>query len=271
MIISVFCIASALLLGWGASRLPAGMRRALLLFLAVFLPVSELCKQILLYLSHDRVYQWWYFPFQLCSMPLYLLPVWYLLTGAPIPDEQAGPQSDVGLSAGLQSEVGRPARPRRRKISQALAVFLVDFGLLGGIAVFIDQSGMQYELPILTFHSYLWHFLMIFLAVFLFLSERIPFRMRDFFAPAVLFLSLSAIATGFNVAFHEKGDINMFYISPYHDMGQILFRDLALRIGQTGAKILYILSALLGAFLIHLLLNVLSHCFLTHRHPAGFR
>lgn len=237
MTIFLCCFSLALFLAWIASRLSAKLQRSLFIFLAFFLPVSEVIKQILLYVTNDHAYQWWYFPFQLCSMPLYLLPVWCLFA----------------LTNGK-----RTAGPCAGDISRMLATFLMDFGLLGGIAVFADQSGMQYKLPLLTFHSYLWHFLMIFLALYLFLTRKPGLRIRDFIAPAALFLILAAAATGLNILFHSKGSINMFYISPYHDMEQIIFRDAALHIGQTPAKLLYAASILLGGFVIHLFLSRLS-------------
>lgn len=234
MFIALCCITLAIFLAWAASHISVKVQRRLFLFLSVFLPASELIKQLLLYFTNDRSYQWWYFPFQLCSMPLYLLPVWYVLSSAE----------------------RQTAGSFFRHAAHTLAVFLMDFGLLGGIAVFVDQSGMQYELPILTFHSYLWHFLMIFLALYLFLTGNYQLRIRDFVPPGILFLVLTGIATGFNILFHPKGSINMFYISPYHDMGQIVFQDIALQIGQAPAKILYVISILFGAFLIHLILSM---------------
>lgn len=237
---SVFlcCFTLALLLALVASRLPVKAQWGVFALLAVFFPVSEIVKQILLYVTNEYTYQWWYFPFQLCSMPLYLLPVWCLLA-----------RSSDKFAEGRRSP-GLPCR--------VLATFLMDFGLLGGIAVFADQSGMQYALPILTFHSYLWHFLMIFLALYLFLTGKAGLGLRDFIRAGGLFLLLACIATGINTLFHSKGSINMFYLSPYHDMEQIVFRDAAARIGQTPAKLLYAASILLGALVLHFLLSGLS-------------
>ena len=204
-------------------RLSERSQKYLLIFLSVLLPLSEAGKQVLLYISNGCSYDWWYFPFQLCSMPMYLLPLYCLLP------------------------------EKYEKIRLFLADFLTDFGLLGGLFAFADSSGMHYALPLLTLHSYLWHFLLIFLGFFLIFTQRNSSRPKDFFFPAVLFLLLAGAATCLNLLFHAKGLINMFYISPYYPMEQVVFRTIARLTGQMAGRLIYLGGELLGAFLIHLL------------------
>lgn len=204
-------------------RLSESGQRYLLIFLSVLFPLSEIGKQILLYISNGCSFDWWYFPFQLCSMPLYLLPLYCLL----------------------------PEKYERLRL--ALADFLTDFGLLGGIFAFADSSGMHYALPVLTLHSYLWHFLLIFLGFFLIFAQKNSTHLKDFLLPGAIFLLMAGIATCLNLLFHAKASINMFYISPYYPMGQVAFRTVARFTGQTAGRLIYLGSELLGAFLIHLL------------------
>lgn len=222
MYIFLIGFALSIILAWQACRLSHKGQNRLLIFLAVLFPLSELGKQLLLYISNDCSYNWWYFPFQLCSMPMYLLPLYCLLP------------------------------EKYKKVRLTLANFLVDFGLLGGIFAFADSSGMHYNLTILTVHSYLWHFLMIFLGLFLIFTHKNSTHPKDFLLPGALFLMFAGIATCLNIAFHSNGLINMFYISPYYLMGQIVFRDIALITGQTAGRLIYITSEICGAFLIHL-------------------
>lgn len=231
MLLLLFCLILATLFACILSRSSDAVLRGFFGALAVFLPASEIGKQLLLYVTNGYQYQWWYFPFQLCSMPLYLLPIWYL------------------------------HRKDDSRLSRTLAVFLTDFSILGGIAVFADQSGMQYALPVLTVHSYLWHFLMILLGLTLFLSGKSETCPKAFLSPGILFLFLAFLATLWNVLFHTQGSINMFYVSPYENMNQIVFRSLTPFIGQTPAKLLYLLSILAGAFLVHMLLYIISNLF----------
>lgn len=220
----IFLIGSilAITLAWKSHHFSYNVQQQLLIFLAVLFPLSELAKQILLFINNGCTYDWWYFPFQLCSIPMYLLPLYCLL-----------PEKFWGL----------------RKV---LANFMVDFGLLGGIFAFADTSGMHYDLPVLTLHSYLWHFLLIYLGFFLIFTQRNSSLPKDFLLPGTLFLLLVGIATLLNIALRTKGLINMFYVSPYYLMQQIAFADIALVTGQTAGRLIYLASELLGAFLIHL-------------------
>ena len=82
----------------------------------LLMSASELWKQwYLTFRLNHGVYQWWYFPFQLCSIAMYLLLVIPWL---------------------------KPSRFR-----QALLSFLMNYSLLGGIAVFADTSGLHYDAP----------------------------------------------------------------------------------------------------------------------------
>lgn len=188
-----------------------------LYFLAVFFPLTELIKQILLYTHYDVSYCLWYFPFQLCSMPLYLLPIY------------------------------------AKTKSRVLESFLIDFCLLGGIFVFFDTSGLHYELPILTVHSYLWHIMMIIMGIYLMLRSKEKKTFKNYLPVAGLFLVLVTIATVLNLTLNTYGVINMFFVSPLYPMYQVVFCDIAETIGHPAAKALYLFCILIGGCIFHLL------------------
>ena len=71
----------------------------------LFMLSGEIWKQLTLtFILGGGQYNWWYFPFQLCSIPMYILILY--------------------------------PRIRRSALKQALLTFLMCYGLLGGIAVF---------------------------------------------------------------------------------------------------------------------------------------
>ena len=269
MLIFLSGLAAAALAAWLACRLHLKRQNLLLNLLALLFPLSEIWKQLLLTWANGGVYRWWYFPFQLCSMPLYLLPLRQLLA--------------LCL---LQSHALRLRRvPLLSWLSSVLTDFLADFGLLAGLFAFADQTGMRYPLPALTLHSYLWHFAMIFLGLFLILSGRhsrssSAARQGSAYAPgqplsrsrraahgnggekvrkssgflpaAILFLILAGIAELLNFLLRGKGSIDMFYISPWEPSTQVILRDIAARLGRGPEILLYLGLILLGAGLIHL-------------------
>ena len=184
---------------------------------------SEIWKQYMLtFPLGGGAYNWWYFPFQLCSIPMYILAAYPWL--------------------------------RRPGIRRTLLAFLMCYTLLGGIAVFADTSGLHYAYAPLTVHSYLWHWLLILLGI---LSGFVYFRSFEnentlcaFAGSTGLYLICCAAAEVFNLTFDRFGEINMFYINPDYRMQQIVFRDLSLVIGNLPAILLYIAVTVLGAFLL---------------------
>ena len=191
----------------------------------VIMFISEIWKQITLtFVLGGGRYNWWYFPFQLCSIPMYLLLLYPWL--------------------------------RQKVARRILLTFLMSYTLLGGIAVFADPSGLHYPLVSLTVHSYLWHILLILVGI---LSALVYFRcahekaLRAFAGSTGLYLFFCMLAELFNLSFDRFGTINMFYINPGYQMQQIIFSDLSVRIGNTPAILLYMVSTILGAFFLFLI------------------
>lgn len=197
----------------------------------LFMLSGEIWKQLTLtFILGGGQYNWWYFPFQLCSIPMYILILY--------------------------------PRIRRSALKQALLTFLMCYGLLGGIAVFADTTGLHYPLPALTASSYGWHILLIVLGisagtVYLRLlnghQKKAP--LRPFLYATCLYLACCLTAVFLNTIFDRYGTINLFYINPDYRMQQIVFRDLVPRLGNNAVILLYIACTILSAFLIFLLWN----------------
>lgn len=209
---------------------------------------SEIWKQLTLtFVIGGGSYNWWYFPFQLCSIPMYVLLVYPWI--------------------------------RNRHARSALLSFLMCYCLLGGIAVFADTSGLIYPLPTLTLHSYLWHILLIILGITAGITyirllrstekrtlfSRVlasAFPLRPFLYSTCLYLTCCLIAELLNLSLDRFGTINMFYINPDYQMQQVIFRDLLPYLGNTGVILLYIASTIFGAFILFLIWKLifrLSH------------
>ena len=187
------------------------------LLCGMLLLTSELWKQITLtFLSNDGTYIWWYFPFQLCSIPMYVCLIIPFI--------------------------------KNTVLRSVLIVFLMDYGLLGGFFAFFDTSGMHYSYFPLTVHSYLWHILLILIGLHAGRDYRYEKKQNYFMQATSLYLACCMIATIFNLAFYPYGDINMFYISPHYHMQQKVFRTIALYCGDLAGSLIYILSTIFGAW-----------------------
>ena len=197
----------------------------------LIMAASEVWKQLsLTYLvGEPGAYILWYLPFQLCSIPMYLCLL-LLLT-------------------------------RNGKLTDLCSEFLCTFGLMAGIAAFFDTSGFRYDYPPLTVHSYAWHIGMILLGIYAgvdrILADR-GFRSRSFFGVAGIYLACCAVAEALNLTLDRFGVINMFYINPHYRMEQVVFVRIAETLGNTWGILIYILAAILGASLMHLLWRALE-------------
>ena len=182
--------------------------------------VSEIWKQYCLtFVLNGGTYQWWYFPFQLCSVPMYLcLPLAFIKGG---------------------------------KIRDSLLAFLSDYTLLSGVIVFLDTTGMHYGYIPLTIHSFLWHFLLIALGVYAG-TRKSDRGMPSFIGATAVYLVCCILAEAFNLSFDRFDIINMFYINPHYYMGQIGFREFLRFLPNRAVIGLYILATVFGASLFHL-------------------
>ncbi len=191
-------------------------------FCGLFLLLTECYKQCFLYfVIDDRHYDWWYFPFQLCSMPMYLSLL--------LPFFKAG------------------------KVKTAICTFLQDFNLLGGLAALIVSEGFRGIHWTLTLHGYIWHLMLVFLGLFAFVCGQTDLSLKGYLRTLPVFFCGCLIASLINILAPGHGRADMFYISPYHPSTQPVFHEIALRIGILPANLLYLFTICLGAALLHLL------------------
>ena len=183
--------------------------------------VSEIWKQLCLtFVLYDGVYQWSFFPFQLCSVPMY-----------------------IALILGFAG---------KGRLRDSLLSFLSDFSLLSGTIVLLDTSGMHYGYAPLTVHSYLWHAGLVILG--LYAGTRSRDKGGKAFAGAVLiYLFCCSLAELINFSFDRYGIVNMFYINPHYYMVQIGFRSLLRFLPNRAVIAVYIVFTILGAGVLHLI------------------
>lgn len=206
---------------------------------------SEIWKQTCLtFFLNNGTYNWRYFPFQLCSIPMYILLI--------LP------------------------YTKNRLLRNTFLTFLMTFGLLGGIAVFADTTGLHYPLFALTFHSYAWHILLIVIGILAAIARfseepaALPV-LRDYIGAVFFYLLCCIISAVINRVFGRFGTINMFYINPDYHMEQIIFSDLVSVLGNVPVIFLYITMTIFGAGILFLMWRLILSFFYHHttQHPEA--
>lgn len=188
----------------------------------MFLAVTEIYKQLFYtFYLEDHTYNFGIFPFQLCSVPMYLCLI------APF------------LKPG--------------KIRDGMYHFMTTYNLLGGIMAFIEPSGIVHGYWTLTLHAFLWHMMLVFIGIYLIASGRFAKTRRNYYSATVTFLVLAVIAFSINLIFWEasNGRINMFFVGP-RNSSLMVFKDISKRFGWYISTLLYIPTVCLGAFIVYL-------------------
>ena len=192
----------------------------ILLGCGVFLAACEVYKQLFLYfVINQGHYDWWFFPFQLCSLPMYLCLAMPFF--------------------------------RNRRLKTVLYTFMQDFNLLGGIAALVVPEGFLHIHWTLSIHGYVWHVLVVLIGLLLGLSGRTDLRRKGFCATLPVFGCACLVATLINVLAPGKGQADMFYISPFHPSSQFAFHGIALALGILPAHLLYLAAICAGGYVIH--------------------
>jgi len=213
-------LALCVLFAWRLRNADEKTNRRLLVTIGITLMVSEVYRQLFQCIQVGKgEFQWWAFPFQLCDMPMYLCVIAPLL--------------------------------KKGKVQQGMYNFMVAYNLLGGFMALVEPSGLTHEYITLTFHAFIWHILLVFIGLYLALSNRAGARMKDYWSATATFLVLCCVAFGINVALRDvsNGTTNMFFVGP-SDSSLVVFKDISKRFGWYVSTMLYIPSVCLGAFLV---------------------
>lgn len=207
-------------LAWKTRQISAQKHRILMAALALLLLVFEVYKQCFhFYIMDHQQYDWWIFPFQLCSVPIYLCLLLPFL--------------------------------KQPKIIRPVETFLMDFNLLGGIMALLFPEDLMQPYVILTLHAFIWHLILVFIGFHIGFSRFGDVSKQGFFKTLPILAGCLLLATFFNITLHSYGEINMFYMSPYEASTQPVFSLLSKQLGILGGNLCYLMAMILGAYLIH--------------------
>ncbi len=202
--------------------------RIVLFSVGMFLLLSEIYKQLLFSIAAGREgYDWDLFPFQLCSVPMYL-----------------------AIAVGFM---------KKNMARDAICDYLACIGFLGGFMAYVEPSGILKNDYFSIAHSCIWHALLIFIALYILFTGNACRRLKDYRRALVVFGGVVLTATLLNVIFHNRDGFNMCYISPFYNTPLAVFKDfdvffqdiLGKYFGRIVSVFIYILGVCLGGFAIY--------------------
>lgn len=166
--------------------------RRVVLITALIVLVLEVYKQINYSFSYEKGiafdYQWYAFPFQFCSTPMY-----------------------VGLLAGLT---------KKGKIHESLCAYLATYAIFAGVSVMAYPVTVFVKTAGINLQTMICHGSMITIGIYLLATGYVPLKAKTVIKALPVFLVNVVLAVIMNEVAHLSGitqteDFNMFFISPY--------------------------------------------------------
>ena len=202
------------------------LRRILFIFWIVIV-LFEVYKQIVFSMHSDGVtaewsYQWYIFPFQFCSTPLYLLPILVFVKDC--------------------------------KFRNAVMAYMVTFSLFAGLVVMIYPGDVYTSMIGINIQTMVHHGMQLVVGVFLAAHNRHHLNKRFFAWAVASFSVLCAVAIGLNTIMnYAKPGVgfNMFYISPFQPCTLPILSDIYAKAPYPVFLIVYVLGFTLVAALVY--------------------
>ena len=172
-------------------RYGKGKERSIILWTSLLVIVLEIYKQINYSFSYENGitfdYQWYAFPFQFCSTPMY-----------------------VGLLAALT----------KGKLHNALCSYLSTFALFAGLCVMIYPGDVFISTIGINIQTMICHGAMVAIGIYLLSTGYVKPEHKTVLKALPVFAVCVLLAVGMNELAHITGleeTFNMFFVSPYWD------------------------------------------------------
>lgn len=224
---------------WKLRNVSNKCANTILFITGLVLILSEIFKQFFYYfVMKDNCYSWGDFPFQLCSIPMYMCLI--------VPWLKPG------------------------KFQRGMYSFMVLYNLLGGAISFTEPSGLLLDHWFLTIHALVWHMLLVFIGLFICFSKRGGNEPTDYKYATWTFIGLCGIAFALNsfVQIILGEEMNMFFVGPGNSP-IIVFKQFSEWFGWYINTPIYIFAVCLGAYIVFLLIYYLQNKCLPFRRKAA--
>ncbi len=210
--------------------------RKILLTVAIVSICLEIYKQFNYTFSYDGTkisadYQWYAFPFQFCSTPMY-----------------------VCLIAGLI---------KQDKIHRALCAYLATFSTFAGLCVMFYPGDVFIKTIGINIQTMIHHGAMVSLGIFLLGSGYVKSENKTLLRGAAVFAVCVAFAMIMNEIAHRSGleeTFNMFFISPYEEPSLPVYSIVQQYVPYPLCTMIYIVTFTLAAYIILLLTMLIKKC-----------
>ena len=200
--------------------------------------VTEILKQISwsfefneLTASFEFDYLWYSFPFQLCTTPMYVCLICFLM--------------------------------KECKLRDYLLSYVAYITILGSISVIFIPDNCFVESIVANIHTMCLHYGSFLVSMYLLMSGTVKIHLKEFLKGLSVFFGFVTIANIMNLFMYNSGitegeTFNMFYISPYFISELPVFNVIQQNVPYILFLLTYLVALSLGGFIIYEIANA-SH------------
>lgn len=207
-----------------------------ILITGIVVIVFEIYKQLIFsfhYVGGGNSYwqfQWYAFPFQFCSTPMYLM-----------------------LLAGII---------RKGRVHNNLLCYLATFSVFAGLCVMIYPGDVFMSYIGINIQTMICHGSMIVIGCLIFATKSIEINLKSILKALEVFAIVCTIALGADIIWHYCGNsetFNMFFISPYYDCTLPLLNMIYPKVHYALFLLIYIIGFTLAATMIMLIAMLFNY------------
>ena len=200
--------------------------------------ILELLKQLVWTFNYDTVtnivtwdYQWYAFPFQLCTTPIFVSIICIFL--------------------------------KKGKIRNALLSYMAYITILGSISTILIPESCFVSDILVNIHTMWLHLGSFVVSVYLLMSKEVKTNFESLKGSVIVFLIFVVIAEVMNIVLYNIGVLNgetfnMFYISPYFISTLPVFDIIQKNVPYLLYLLIYIIALSLGGSIIYLIAMILN-------------
>ena len=193
--------------------------------------ILEALKQLIWAVDYDAItksfvwdYEWYAFPFQLCTMPIYICLLCLFF--------------------------------RKGRLRDSLLAFIAYVTILGSIASAVMPNSLFVSDALVNIHAMWLHLGSLAVSIYLLITMEVPTDRTSFKRAIGVFIAIVVIANILNIWVYNseilKGEtFNMLYISPYFESTLPIFSSIYSNVPYPLFLIIYIFAVSLGAYIIY--------------------
>ncbi len=211
--------------------------KVILGFYGIIALILEVLKQIIW--SYNNIngvaiwdYQWYAFPFQLCTTPIIVSIICLFL--------------------------------KKNNFRTSMLSFMAFFTILGSLATAIYPESCFVETLLVDIHTMYLHLGALVVSIYLVISKEVKLDFKNLMRGYVVFLTFVLLAQLLNIYMYNSGLLNgevfnMFYISPFFESSLPIYNTIQSNFPYLIFLLIYLISIFIGGLLIYSLFKVICY------------